>query len=427
MEDHLADPPRAVTVVVVNWNGRERLRGCLGALALQDFQDFDVVVVDNASSDGSVELVESDYPDVRVIRNQTNTGFAAANNVAIRGATSRYVATLNNDTLPDRRWLGALVDRMEADSTVGSIASKMVFAHDANSINSCGIALDPVGIAWDLCGGLPSSVVERPRQVFGPCAGAALYRREMLDDVGLFDEDFFAYLEDVDLAWRARLRRWGCVLAPDALVVHAHAGTLGEGSPLKAFLLARNKVWSITKCAPGPLLRRWLPLIVAYDVGAAWFGVARQHDWASVRGRLAAVRGLPRMLEKRREIQGRRTATDGELRALYAPLALPWDVPRRYRHLTPLLRRAGVEIGPLPGVDSAGEVMTAPVQPVSQSAPGPRQRLRRQLLRGSARLLGIPGRDNGRVPGEPRLLVLRPDHLGDVLLSRPALQLLVDT
>src|SRR5205823_12965818 len=152
---------------------------------------------------------------------------------------------------------------------------------DPDTINSCGIALDPAGIAWDLLGGRPARLVDRPREVFGPCAGAALYRRTLLDDVGLFDDDFFAYLEDVDLAWRARLRGWRCTLAPDALVRHVHAGTLGEGSPLKRYLLARNKVWTVAKCAPGEHLRRWLPIVVTYDLGAMTFGVLGQRDWAS--------------------------------------------------------------------------------------------------------------------------------------------------
>src|SRR5206468_2274482 len=114
--------------------------------------------------------------------------------------------------------------------------------------NSCGIAIDPAGIAWDRYGGSPTSAVDRDREVFGPCAGAALYRRAMLEDVGLFDGDFFAYLEDVDLAWRARLRGWGCVLEPVAVVRHAHSATLGEGSPFKRYLLGRNKVWVLAKC-----------------------------------------------------------------------------------------------------------------------------------------------------------------------------------
>jgi heptosyltransferase-2/heptosyltransferase-3 len=241
--------------------------------------------------------------------------------------------------------------------------------------------------------------------VFGACGGAALYRRAMLDDVGLFDEAYFAYLEDVDLAWRARLRGWDARFAPGALVRHAHAGTLGEGSPLKRFLLARNKVWTVVKCAPDPHSWTRFPMTAVYDAGAATFGVARQRDWASVRGRLAAVAALPEVLRKRQEIQSRRTVSAESLADVYAPLAAPWDVPRRYQHLLPPDRRPPRQ-----------QHLTSP-----KAATLPHQ-IRRVGLHAAGRVLR--GSSPDRFPAPPqRIVVLRPDHLGDVLLSRPALSL----
>jgi hypothetical protein len=427
-----------VAIVIVTWNGRAHLERCLDALAVQTFRYFEVVVVDNASSDGTVEMLDARYPDVRLLRNEANLGFAPANNIGIRATTAPYVVTLNNDTIPDPGWLAALVDAADADPSVGSVASKMVFAHDPATINSCGIALDPAGIAWDLWGGRPSRLVDRPREVFGPCAGAALYRRAMLDDVGLFDDDFFAYSEDVDLAWRARLRGWRCVLAPTAVVQHAHSGTLGEGSPIKRFLLARNKVWVVTKCATDEHLRRWLPIVLLYDVGAATFGVLHQHDWASVRGRLAGLRALPKVLDKRRAIQRRRQVGGDALSGTLSPLAAPWDVPRRYRHLAGALgqREADRRLAPT----AAGVPTMPPRAPASGSV---RERARLWLLRGVGLLLprprtARPGPARATVQRptvdgpQPaimasqvrRIVVLRPDHLGDVLLSRPALEML---
>jgi GT2 family glycosyltransferase/ADP-heptose:LPS heptosyltransferase len=326
-------PSPLVAVIVVTWNGQEQLRRCLDALTRQTFHDFCTVVADNASTDGTAEMVQRDFPNVRLIRNPTNLGFAAANNLGIHATNTPLVVTLNNDTVPEPTWLAALVQPAQDDPALGSVASKMVSARDPESIDSCGIALDRAGIAWDRDGGYPATLVDRAREVFGPCAGAALYRRAMLEDVGLFDEDYFAYLEDVDLAWRARLRGWRCRLAPDAVVRHEHAGTLGDASPLKRYLLARNKVWTIAKCLPAADLWPWLPLILVYDVGAATFGVARQRDWASVRGRLAGLATLRGAQAKRQAIQARRTADPPEIARRYSPLALPWDVPRRYRHL----------------------------------------------------------------------------------------------
>jgi heptosyltransferase-2/heptosyltransferase-3 len=282
----------------------------------------------------------------------------------------------------------------------------MVFADDPETVNSCGIALDPAGIAWDLYGGYPSVAVDRARRVFGPCAGAALYRRAMLDQVGLFDSDFFAYLEDVDLAWRARLRGWDCALCPQAVVKHVHSATLGHASPLKRFLLARNKMWLLAKClsvSDGEL--RHLPLIALYDVGAAALGAVRGGDWSSVRGRLSGLRTLRGVLAKRAAIQVGSVPRTGRVQAQYRPLAPPWEVPRRYRHL--------VEPGrgrPFPRAN----VSDRPRLVVS---------LRDLALRSLGRAL--PARPASSPPREPgRVVVLRPDHLGDVLLSRPALELL---
>ena len=440
MEPDSTTAPR-VTVIVLSWNRRDDLRACLDALRRQTYANRDVVVVDNGSSDGSAEMLRRDYPDVRLLRSEQNLGFAAGNNLAIRATDSPYVATLNNDAIPAPDWLEVLVATAEADASLGSVASKMVFQQDPSTINSCGIALDRAGIAWDLLGGYPAALVARPREVFGPCAGAALYRRAMLDDVGLFDEDFFAYLEDVDLAWRARLRGWGSVLAPDALVRHAHSGTLGEGSPLKRYLLARNKIWTIAKCDDASPLD--LALTALYDLGAVSFAVARHRDGASLRGRLAGLAGLRGALRKRAAIQTARLVDHRTVSRLYAPLAAPWNVPRRYRHLVRSLGprasgRAGAEGDRLAarglGPGTNDRVAVAP--PRAEAKPPLRHLLRRAGLRALAAVLARSRRPRrpGADPWPPgpgprpatRVVVLRPDHLGDVLLSRPAIEALVD-
>ena len=205
------------TVVIPTWNGRCLLDACLAGLGGQTWRDFEIVIVDNGSTDGTASWMQDRYPDVQVIANDRNLGFAAAVNQGIRASASRYVVTLNNDTEPAPGWLAALVATAERDPSVGMCASKMLFADRPGVINSTGIYLDRTGIAWDRRGGEPDD--ERgtePVEVFGPCGGAALYRRTMLDEVGLFEEDFFAYLEDVDLAWRARLAGWRCLYVPAA-------------------------------------------------------------------------------------------------------------------------------------------------------------------------------------------------------------------
>ncbi|MDW8054649.1 MAG: glycosyltransferase family 2 protein [Anaerolineae bacterium] len=300
-----------VDVVIVNWNGLRYLPECLEALSQQVFQDFQVWFVDNGSSDGSVNWVREHYPHIRVIANNVNRGFAAANNQAIRCGSAPFVATLNNDAVPEPKWLAEMVKAMESHPTVGMVASLMLFYSAPSIIDSAGIAVDRLGFAWNRLGGLPTHSSERePTSVFGACAGAALYRRAMLDQIGLFDEDFFAYLEDVDLAWRAQWAGWDCLYVPTARVLHRHSATAGEGSPLKDYLLARNKVWLVAKNYPVQDLAIRLPLILAYDfVSAAFKSLYHKHA-SALRGRLEGWLKFRAMLAKSRSIDRKRSTRE---------------------------------------------------------------------------------------------------------------------
>jgi len=322
-----------VSVVIVNLNGERYLERCLSTVLAQRYPNFEVVLVDNGSTDGSVALVRERFPEVRVIENGTNLGFAKANNVGIRASDGAYVATLNNDTWVEPDWLETLVEVMESDPQIGICASKMLFAHRPDVINSAGVCVDFAGIAWDRWGGRPDPGDGEPEEVFAACAGAALYRRTMLDEVGLFDEDYFIYLEDVDLAWRARLMGWRCVYVPRSRVYHIYSGTSKEGSPFKNFHLGRNKLWTIIKDYPGPHFWLYLPIILFYDLSSIPYSLIVRGDTAALRGRLAALRGLPQTWRKRRTIQSRRRVSFRELAAHMSPLEHPLALLRRYRHL----------------------------------------------------------------------------------------------
>jgi GT2 family glycosyltransferase len=318
------------TVVIPNWNGRHLLGRCLAALHAQTYQDFDVIVVDNGSVDGSVAYLREHFPEVHVIANAENRGFAAATNQGIRANQSKYVATLNNDTEAAPGWLAALVAGMEYAPDVGMCASTLLFAHRPEMINSAGIAVDRTGIAWDRLGGTPVAMLgDEPLEVFGPCAGAALYRRAMLEEIGLFDEDFFAYMEDVDLAWRARAAGWRCLFVPQARVLHHHSATGGEGSPFKSFHLGRNKVWLLLKNYPARELWHHVPLVLLYDAAAVLYALIARRDFHALRGRLAGWRSLYQMWRKRPDRDMLRV-TDV---AFLGPPVWPWQVTWRYRHL----------------------------------------------------------------------------------------------
>ena len=318
-----------VTIIIPTWNGRALLQSCLDALSRQTEQDFAIVVVDNGSSDGTIEWLGQHHPQVHVIANLENRGFAAPVNQGIHNSASPYVAVLNNDTEPEPGWLAALLAAAESQPYAGMVASKMLFADRPEIINSTGICVDLAGIAWDRRGGELDRVDEiQVVEIFGPCGGAALYRRQMLDEIGLFDEAYFAYLEDVDLAWRGRACGWRCLYAPQARVLHRHSATGVEGSPFKRYQLGRNKVRLLAKNYPFCELWWGVLLVVVYDLLAVAYALVARRDGHALRGRIAGLAALGGALRQRQHLKSR-----PDIRFL-SPVVAPWRVPARYGHLT---------------------------------------------------------------------------------------------
>jgi GT2 family glycosyltransferase len=254
MEQSVLQAP-LVSVIIVNWNGRHLLGECLDSLLAQSFTDFEVIVVDNGSQDGSAEFVRTHYPAVKLIRLPENTGFAGGNNEGIRVARGKYVALLNNDTRTDPEWLACLSREAEANPASGMWASKILSYDQPDIIDNVGLLLYRDGLARG------QGRLERDhgqydvgREALFPSGCAALYRRRMLDEVGLFDEDFFAYADDVDLGLRARLAGWGCTYVPAAKVYHRYSSSSSTYSPLKAYLVERNRIWVLLKYYPAELI-----------------------------------------------------------------------------------------------------------------------------------------------------------------------------
>jgi GT2 family glycosyltransferase len=312
--------------------------------------------VDNGSQDGTAEFVRGTFPDVRLIRLEANAGFAAANNVGIAASAGEFVATLNNDTVPEPDWLAALVDAAAGDARAGAVSSKMLFAGRPELIDSAGVEADIAGHAWDAGAGMrdPGPGERAVREVFGACAGAALYRRAALEAVtaaqgperGPFDEDFFAYAEDVDLSWRLRWLGYRCLYAPAARVLHVRSATAPEASPRKTFWQGRNKLWVLFKNYPGAVLARWLPVIMLYDNLAVLRQLAAQREPSALRARLAAWRGYGGMRSKHRRIADAARVTFGEVSAQLAPLAAPWALGRRYAAQRGAYRAGGAGMAP---------------------------------------------------------------------------------
>lgn len=322
-----------VSVVLVTWNGREHLEGCLPSLmaSLERVPgECEVLVVDNGSADGSADLIRSQYPSIVLIENPDNRGFSAANNQGIERARGRYVATLNNDTEVDPMWLVRLVDVLDADPTLGFAAAELRYLQKPGVLNSAGITVDRGGVAGDRLSEHPIADAERePTEVFGACAAAALYRRELMHALGGFDESFFAYLEDVDLAWRARRAGWRCAFVPGAVVWHEYSATSRRQPTLKLYLSGRNRVWLLAKNASARHLLRYAWYIALNDLAESFYALLRQRNSAPIRGRLAGLRGVRAALATRRSLPFLPLDAFADPRPVRVWLQGPWRRLRR--------------------------------------------------------------------------------------------------
>ncbi|MDQ2785083.1 MAG: glycosyltransferase [Chloroflexota bacterium] len=308
-----------ISVIIVTSNGRTLLEPCLRALFAGSRLPDEVIVVDNASSDDTIPWLARTYPLVRVDRCAANLGFAAANNRAIRASSGAYLLTLNNDTelAPDAlALLAAVLD--DAEPTVAAVMPTMVFATSPEVIACAGLETFTNGVVRDARVGEAINVRYKPYPIFGPSAGAALYRRAAIDDVGSFDPALFIYLEDADLAWRLRLRRWATLAVPSAIVRHTVSATAGYGSPRKAYYLARNRWWCLLKNVPRPLLRNHAGDLARYDAAAIAYATLTG-DRASLIGRRDALRDRTTILHARAAIQARATAPVDEIAAWLLP------------------------------------------------------------------------------------------------------------
>lgn len=297
--------PARVCVVIPTWNGRELLDRALASLVRQSLA-AEVVVVDNGSTDGTTAHVRERWPDVSLVVLEGNRGFAAAVNAGVAASSSEFVALLNNDMELDPEWLAALVGALEADPAAGSAASKLRMLREPGLLDGAGDLVTWYGATWRRGHGEPDrGQYDEPSVIAGPCAGAALYRRRALEEVGGFDERFFAYLEDADWGLRAQLAGWRCLWVPSAVAYHLGGATSRRMGDLETELIARNTPALVLKSWPAGRLLAWSPLILGYQAYTLVRAV-RAGTWHAVlRGWGAALRNLPRTLRARREVRAR--------------------------------------------------------------------------------------------------------------------------
>jgi GT2 family glycosyltransferase len=329
-----------ISVVIVNWNRKDLLRACLDSVAAQTFNEFEVIVVDNGSNDGSaamvLELAQGFPRPLRLIENTENRGFCAANNQAFAVSQAEFIALLNNDAEADPDWLKAMHDAIRVkpdvgESDIGMVASKILVWEDPTIIDKCGHLIYPDGQNRGRGSGqVDRGQFNRLEEALWPDGCAALYRRAMLDEVGGFDEEFFAYADDAELGLRARIAGWTCLYAPGAVVRHHRGATLGLNSARRLTLIERNRVLLVVKLFPWNLL--WANgayhlARIGAGMAAALRGKGEIRRYSGPRGKLTAATALikgtlsalpmiPSMIRKRKAFRSKHRLSPKQVRRL---------------------------------------------------------------------------------------------------------------
>jgi len=335
---HVPPDPLFFSIIILNWNGRHLLEECLSSIRSQTFRDFETIVVDNGSTDGSIDWVKDRWAEsVSPVALPSNLGFAGGNNAGIRLSRGRYVILLNNDTAVDPGWLAALADAVRRHPDAGMFTPKILNYYRRDEIDNTGhlIYLDGLARGRDRLE-KDDGRFDEEGECLWPSGCAGVYKREMLDRIGLLDESFFAYGEDVDLGLRARWAGWLCFYVPTAVVYHKYSATTGAYSPQKAFLVERNRIWILFKNFPA------LEILLspfrtgcryAFHLAGAHYGRGAAGKFAgqysvgrlflsTLRAEIAALAGVPRMLRSRRAGKALRSMPPRQFRSLLAKYPL---------------------------------------------------------------------------------------------------------
>lgn len=278
---------------------------CLDHLARQTVRPRKVVIVDNASTDGAIDALAPELANgISIVRMGHNAGFAAANNRGFEEiGDCEWVALLNPDAFPAEDWLEKLLAAARHNPAFQFFACRQLMAQDPERLDGAGDAYHVSGAHWRRGYGAGRATQDRPLEVFSACGAAALYRADVLREVGGFDEQFFCYAEDVDLGFRLRLRGYRCLYVPEAVVHHVGSASTGRGSDFVVYYGHRNLVWVFVKNMPGALLWRYLPQHLLFNlVSMAWF-TARGQGRAILRAKIDALKGIRAILAKRENIQ----------------------------------------------------------------------------------------------------------------------------
>lgn len=302
-----------VSVIIPSWNGKGLLKDCLESLSKQTFRDFEIIVVDNGSSDGSVEYIQSNDVTIKLVRNKKNRGFAGGINSGVKESHAKYVVFLNNDTAVDKNWLKYLVECADNHPEVFSVNPKLLNFSDRKLIDGVGIQINEVGqarsIGWQE---KDSGQYEKEQYIFGATGGASLFVREKFIKLGMFDESFFMYSEEVDLAFRAQFAGWKSIYCPKAVVFHKHKATAKKYPQRIEYWQFRNMMATIIKDFPSEILLkngRWIKIVLVY-FNTIFYQLKNGYFWPPFLTKLWLVWNLPRLLKQRAGIQKSRKVSN---------------------------------------------------------------------------------------------------------------------
>jgi GT2 family glycosyltransferase len=305
-----------ISVIILNYNGKDYIEECLDSVLDQTYEPLEIIVVDNASNDSSLEILKEKYSSkIKLIESNTNLGFAGGNNLALDYTKGEFIALLNNDAVADRRWIEEFMSAVNrCDGTFGMWASKILFYDDREIIDTAGHLIYPDGLNRGRGKGeKDKGQYDKEEEVFFPSGCAAIYRKEMLDIIGFFDPDFFAYGDDTDLGMKARIAGWKCIYVPKSVVYHHSSAASGKYSPLKAYLVERNRLWVLIKyfplryilLSPFYTVLRWILQLYGAltGKGAAGRFTGQYSLWKLIsvllRACFDAIRGSLKMIRKR--------------------------------------------------------------------------------------------------------------------------------
>lgn len=299
-------------MVIVNWNGESFLDRCLSALLAQTVAPHEIILLDNASTDGSLDIVRG-FPSVRILPQKNNIGFASGNNLAIAAASpdAKWFVFLNPDAFPSNRWLEELLLAAHDHPGFEVFASKLASAANPDILDGKGDIYHISGVAWrDGHGHAADDSETEVKAIFSPCAAAALFRRDVFHEANGFDEDFFCYMEDVDLGFRLRLLGYRCLYVPKSVVYHIGSATTGRRSAFSIYHGHRNLVWTYIKNMPGVLFWLLLPVHLTLNCVMCIYFALMGQGRTIFRAKWDALKGLPKMWRKRRQIQVNRRVSE---------------------------------------------------------------------------------------------------------------------